>query len=339
MAYRIAVIGATGNVGRELLSTLAERNFPASHIDALSSSRSLGREVSYGDRAPLRSQDLAKFDFGQTEIVFACAGGDVSRRVLPSLARSCALVIDNSSYFRMHDDVPLVIPEVNGSVLRDMGNESRLVANPNCSTIIMLLALAPLHGLSPICRVQASTYQSVSGAGRLAMDELFSQTKRVYTNDSKPSEYHTKRIAFNVIPHIDKFMDNGFTKEEWKMSCETKKILADDIELVAHCVRVPVFVGHAISLFVEFSGSIDLRQARAALRGGSGIMYHDKREDGGYTTPAECSGEDSVYVSRLRRDPTCSNGLVLWAVGDNLRKGAALNAVQIAERAIAEQLL
>ncbi len=339
MPYNIAVIGATGNVGRELLAMLAERDFPVSNIDALASSQSIGKEVSFGDSSSLRAQNLDNFDFSSSDIVFACAGAEVSARVLPSLSRSCPLVIDNSSHFRMHKDVPLVIPEVNGEALQELGNSNRLVSNPNCSTIISLLALAPLHRLTRISRVQASTYQSVSGGGRAAMDELFSQTKKVYINESGSPQHHTKRIAFNVIPHIDKFLSDGFTKEEWKMSVETKKILDSRIELVAHCVRVSVFIGHAIALFVEFEGPIDIRDAKAALRDGAGVSLLDEPIDGGYVTPVDCAGEDDVYVSRLRKDFSRPNSLVLWAVGDNLRKGAALNAVQIAERAISDKIL
>ena len=339
MSYNIAIIGATGNVGRELLSMLAERDFPASNIDALASSHSLGKEVSYGENSSLRAQNLDTFDFSRSDIVFACAGGEVSARVLPALARTCPLVIDNSSHFRMHKNVPLVIPEVNGEALQQLGNKRRLVANPNCSTIISLLALAPLHRHTRISRVQASTYQSVSGGGRVAMDELFSQTKKTFTNEPSTPQHHTKRIAFNVIPHIDKFLPDGSTKEEWKMSVETKKILDDKIELVAHCVRVSVFVGHAIALFVEFESPIELKDARRVLRSSAGVTLLDKPIDGGYVTPIDCVGEDLVYVSRLRKDFSRPNSLILWAVGDNLRKGAALNAVQIAERAISDKLL
>ena len=337
MSHNIAVIGATGNVGRELVSILAERNFPAQRIDALASSQSLGTDVAYGDKT-LKAQHLEEFDFSQTHIAFACAGADVSQKLLPKLAEQIPLVIDNSSYFRLHEDVPLVIPEVNPEALQQLGNK-RLVANPNCSTIIALLALAPLHRINPIERVFAATYQSVSGAGRAAMDELFHQTKKIYTNEKKPSQHHTKQIAFNIIPHIDTFLDSGKTKEEQKMHLETKKILDENINLSALCVRVPVFVGHALALFATCTQPVNIEESRAALGQAHGVTLFDKQQDGGYITPTECAADDAVFVSRTHIDTSDPKTLVLWAVGDNLRKGAALNAVQIAEQALKDNIL
>ncbi len=336
-SHNIAVIGATGNVGRELVSILAERNFPAKRIDALASSQSLGTDISYGDKT-LKAQNLEGFDFSQTHIVFACAGAAVSRKVLPRLAEKIPLVIDNSSHFRLHEDVPLVIPEVNPDALQQLGNK-RLVANPNCSTIVALLALAPLHRVNPLRRILAATYQSVSGAGRSAMDELFQQTKKIYTNEKTPSRHHTKQIAFNVIPHIDAFLANRKTKEEEKMHLETKKILDENINLSALCVRVPVFVGHALALFAACEHPVDLPASQRAIRQAHGVTLFDKQQDGGYITPVECAAEDSVFVSRMHVDPSDPQTLILWAVGDNLRKGAALNAVHIAEQALEDNIL
>ncbi len=337
MSYNIAVIGATGNVGRELVSILAERNFPATRIDALASSQSIGTDIAYGDKT-LKAQKLEGFDFAQTHITFACAGGTLSAELLPSLAEKIPLVIDNSSHFRLHKDVPLVIPEVNPQALQQLGKQ-KLVANPNCSTITALLALAPLHRINPIHRVVAATYQSVSGAGRAAMDELFQQTKKIYTNEKTPSQHHTKQIAFNVIPHIDKFLDNRKTKEEEKMHLETKKILDENINLSALCVRVPVFVGHALALFATCAEPVDLSASQRALEAAEGVVLFDKQQDGGYITPIECAAEDAVFVSRMHIDPSAPQTLILWAVGDNLRKGAALNAVQIAEQALKDNIL
>ena len=337
MSHNIAVIGATGNVGREIVSILAERNFPVKRIDALASSQSLGTDVAYGDKI-LKAQELEGFDFSQTHIAFACAGAEISQKMLPQLAEKIPLVIDNSSHFRMHDDVPLVIPEVNPQALQQLTNK-RLVANPNCSTIVALLALAPLHQINPLQRVVAATYQSVSGAGRAAMDELFQQTKKIYTNEKIPSKHHTKQIAFNIIPHIDKFLPNRKTKEEQKMHLETKKILDENINLSALCVRVPVFVGHAIALFATCKDPINLQASQSALEKAHGVTLFDKRQDAGYITPVECAAEDSVFVSRMHIDPDDPQTIILWAVGDNLRKGAALNAVQIAEQAIKDKIL
>ena len=337
MGYRVAVVGATGNVGREILQTLAERDFPADDVIALASERSVGAEVSFGEDETLKVQDLATFDFTGIDIVLSSPGAKVSAIHAPRAARAGAVVIDNTSQFRMDPDVPLVVPEVNPDAIA--GYERRnIIANPNCSTIQMVTALKPLHDLVPIRRVVVATYQSTSGAGKEAMDELFTQTRGIYVNDPVKPELFTKQIAFNVIPHIDVFMDDGSTKEEWKMTVETKKILDPRIKVTATCVRVPVFVGHAEAVNVEFEGPLSLEEARAALREAPGVALVDHRTDGGYVTPAECVGEDGVFVSRLREDPTVENGLNLWVVSDNLRKGAALNAVQIAERLVSDYL-
>ncbi len=333
MGYRVAVIGATGNVGREMLSTLAERRFPADEVVALASDRSAGTRVSFGEDDVLVVQDLAKFDFKGIDIALSSPGAKVSAVHSPRAAAAGAVVIDNTSYFRMDRDVPLVVPEVNPEALAGYGKRN-IIANPNCSTIQMVVALKPLHELFRIKRVVVSTYQSTSGAGKEAMDELFNQTRAIYVN--QPIEHHkfTKQIAFNVIPHIDVFMEDGFTKEEWKMAVETRKILDPDIAVVATCVRVPVFVGHAEAVFIECERPVDLKAARAALRDAPGIGLVDHQADEGYVTPVEATGEDKVFVSRLRIDPSVENGLALWVVADNLRKGAALNAVQIAESLI-----
>jgi aspartate-semialdehyde dehydrogenase len=329
MGYKVAVIGATGNVGREMLSTLAERKFPVSDVIPLASERSVGRKVTFGDDE-LKVQDLAKFDFRGVDIALSSPGAKVSAVHSPRAGKAGCVVIDNTSYFRMDPDVPLVVPEVNSGAIAGF-TKKNIIANPNCSTIQMVVALKPLHEAARIKRVVVSTYQSVSGAGKDAMDELFNQTRAVYVNQPIEREKFTKQIAFNVIPHIDVFMDDGFTKEEWKMRVETKKILDPDIDVVATCVRVPVFVGHAEAVFVEFEKPITEAEARRVLRNAPGISVVDHRTDEGYVTPLEATGEDKVYVSRLRADPTVTNGLVFWCVADNLRKGAALNAVQIAE--------
>ena len=333
MGYKIAVAGATGAVGYELLNILAERDFPADRMVALASAKSKGREVSWGDET-LVVEDLATYDFSGTDIALFSPGGKVSAEHAPRAAAAGCVVIDNTSHFRMDKDVPLVIPEVNPDALA--GYKARnIIANPNCSTMQMLVAIKPLHDLATIERIVVATYQAVSGAGRSAMDELWNQTKGMYVNDDPTINNFTKRIAFNVIPHIDEFMDDGSTKEEWKMAQETKKILDSDIEVMATCVRVPVFVGHAEAVHLEFERPISVKQARRALSRAPGVVVVDKRDDGGYITPMECTGEDAVYVSRIRVDPTVNNGLALWVVSDNLRKGAALNAVQIAEQLIA----
>jgi aspartate-semialdehyde dehydrogenase len=337
MGFKVAVVGATGNVGREILTTLAERNFPADEVVALASSASVGKEVSFGEDDILKVQALDTFNFKGIDIVLSSPGGKVSAQFAPRAAKAGAVVIDNTSHWRMEPDVPLVVPEVNPQAIA--GYEKRgIIANPNCSTIQMVVALKPLHDLARIKRVVVATYQSVSGAGRAAMDELFSQTRGVYVNDPIKPEQLTKQIAFNVIPHIENFMDDGSTKEEWKMAVETRKILDPDIAVTATCVRVPVFVGHAEAINVEFERPLSEDRARTALRNASGIVVLDHRADEGYVTPAEAAGEDAVYVSRIRRDPTVPHGLNLWVVADNLRKGAALNAVQIAEILAADHL-
>jgi aspartate-semialdehyde dehydrogenase len=330
MGYKIAVAGATGAVGREMLQTLEERNFPADDVVALASKGSIGVEVSYGEKRILKIQALDEFDFTGTDIALFSAGASVSKEFAPKAAKQGAVVIDNSSYFRMDADVPLIVPEVNADAIKGY-TKRNIIANPNCSTTQLVMALKPLHDVFKVKRVVVSTYQSVSGAGKPGMDELFNQTRAVYVNDPVENTEFTKKIAFNCIPHIDVFMDDGYTKEEWKMTAETRKILDPDISLVAHCVRVPVFIGHAEAVFVETEKPIDEQGARDVLSAFPGVVLVDHREDAGYVTPQECAGEDAVYISRLRRDPTVNNGLVFWCVSDNLRKGAALNAVQIAE--------
>jgi aspartate-semialdehyde dehydrogenase len=330
MGYKVAVAGATGNVGREILSILAEREFPVDEVIPLASERSAGQEVSFGEDDVLKVQDLSKFDFKGVDIGLFSPGGKVSAEYAPVAARAGAVVIDNTSHFRMDPDVPLVVPEVNPQAIAGYAKKN-IIANPNCSTIQMVVALKPLHELATIKRVVVSTYQSVSGAGKEGMDELFNQTRAIYVNDPLNREQFTKQIAFNCIPHIDVFMDDGSTKEEWKMVAETKKILDPKIKLTATCVRTPVFIGHGESINVEFEKPIDEEAARDALQAQEGIVVFDHRVDEGYVTQAECAGEDAVYVSRVRSDSTVENGLSMWVVSDNLRKGAALNAVQIAE--------
>jgi aspartate-semialdehyde dehydrogenase len=337
MGYKVAVIGATGNVGREMLQTLAERNFPVDQVIALASERSVGREVSFGDKEILKVKDLAKFDFKGVDIALSSPGAKVSAQHSPRAAAAGCVVIDNTSHFRMDPDVPLVVPEVNPQAIA--GYKKRgIIANPNCSTIQMVVALKPLHELGKIKRVVVSTYQSVSGAGKEAMDELFDQTRAIFVNDPIKPERFTKQIAFNVIPHIDSFMDDGATKEEWKMTVETRKILDPAIEVHATCVRVPVFIGHGEAVNVEFEKPVSEAQARAALSKAPGVIVVDHRANEGYVTPIEAAGEDAVYVSRIRKDPSIKNGLSFWCVSDNLRKGAALNAVQIAEVLVRDYL-
>ncbi|MEA1650119.1 aspartate-semialdehyde dehydrogenase [Nitrospirillum sp. BR 11164] len=336
MGYKVAVVGATGNVGREMLQILAEREFPVSEVVALASERSIGSEISFGDD-DLRVQDLAKFDFTGTDIVLSSAGAKVSAQFAPKAAAAGAVVIDNTSHFRMDPDVPLVVPEVNPEAIAGYKKKG-IIANPNCSTIQMVVALKPLHDLARIRRVVVSTYQSVSGAGKEAMDELFTQTRAIYVNDPVEKKQFTKQIAFNVIPHIDVFMEDGTTKEEWKMTVETKKILDPSIKVTATCVRVPVFIAHSEAINVEFENPISADEARAALRRAKGVSLIDHQADEGYVTPVEAAGDDLVFVSRLREDFTVENGLNLWVVSDNLRKGAALNAVQIAERLVKDHL-
>ena len=330
MNFKLAVVGATGAVGREMLSILAERSFPASTVAAVASERSVGAEVSFGEEQILKVEDLDQFDFADIDIALFSPGAKVSAVHAPRAAKAGAVVIDNTSYFRMEPDVPLVVPEVNAGAIAQY-EKRRIIANPNCSTIQMVVALKPLHDLARIKRVVVATYQSVSGAGREAMDELFNQTRSIYVNDPVQKEQFTKQIAFNCIPHIDVFMEDGSTKEEWKMAAETRKILDPEIAVSATCVRVPVFIGHAEAVNVEFERPISVEEARAALKHAPGVSVIDHRVDEGYVTPQESAGEDPVYVSRIRRDPTVKHGLNLWVVSDNLRKGAALNAVQIAE--------
>lgn len=337
MGYKVAIVGATGNVGREMLTILAERNFAADEVVALASRRSLGVEVSYGDRT-LKVKALEHYDFSDTDLCLMSAGGAISKEWSPKIAAQGCVVIDNSSAWRYDPDVPLVVPEVNADAVGDF-RKKNIIANPNCSTIQLVVALKPLHEKAGVKRVSVSTYQSVSGAGKEAMDELFSQTRAIFTAGSAETKKFPKRIAFNVIPHIDVFMEDGSTKEEWKMVQETKKILDPKIELFATCVRVPVFIGHAEAVHVEFDKPLSVDEAREVLRQAPGVLVVDKREDGGYTTPFEAVGEDATYVSRIRADKTVPNGLAFWCVSDNLRKGAALNTIQIAEALINRKLL
>jgi aspartate-semialdehyde dehydrogenase len=329
MGYKVAVVGATGNVGREMLNILAEREFPADEVVALASRRSMGTEVSFGDKT-LKCKTLEHFDFSDIDICLMSAGSPVAKEWAPKIVAAGAVVIDNSSYYRYDSDVPLVVPEVNADAVAGFSKKG-IIANPNCSTAQLVVALKPLHDKATIKRVVVATYQSVSGAGKEAMDELFSQTKAVFTMAEIETKHFPKRIAFNIIPQIDVFLDDGFTKEEWKMVVETKKILDPKIKVVATCVRVPVFIGHSEAVNIEFENPITADEARDILRSAPGCLVIDKREPGGYVTPYECAGEDATYISRIREDATVENGLVLWCVSDNLRKGAALNAVQIAE--------
>ena len=338
MGYRVAVVGATGNVGREMMNVLSEREFPADEVFAIASRRSQGTEVSFGDKT-LRCQDLEQFDFSKVDICLMSAGSSVAKDWAPRIAAKGCVVIDNSSYWRNDIDVPLVVPEVNADAVRGFTKKG-IIANPNCSTAQMVVALKPLHDVATIKRVVVSTYQSVSGAGKDAMDELWQQTKGKYVpgTEHEPKKF-PKQIAFNCIPQIDVFMEDGYTKEEWKMLVETKKILDPKIMVTATCVRVPVFVGHSESINLEFEKPITADEAREILRKAPGIMVVDKREPGGYITPVEAAGEFATYVSRIREDSTVENGLAFWCVSDNLLKGAALNAVQIAEVLINRGLL
>ena len=331
MAYKVVVVGATGSVGREMLNILAERQFPVSEVAALASGRSQGDIIDFGEGGrELKVQNLEHFDFTGWDIALFAAGSGPARDYAPKAAAAGCTVIDNSSLFRMEHNVPLIVPEVNPQAI-DGYLKRNIIANPNCSTAQMVVALKPLHDAATIKRIVVSTYQSVSGAGKAGMDELFEQTRAVFVGDPKTSHKFTKQIAFNVIPHIDAFMPDGQTKEEWKMVVETRKILGADIEVTATCVRVPVFVGHSEAINVEFERPLSVKEAQSILREAPGIMLVDKHEDGGYITPIECVGEYATYVSRVRKDPTVPHGLNLWVVSDNLRKGAALNAVQIAE--------
>ncbi len=330
MGYRVVVAGATGNVGREMLNILAEREFPVDEIVALASRKSLGSECSFGDKT-LKTKDLDTFDFTGWDIALFAIGSEATAIYAPKAAKAGCVVIDNSSLYRYDPDVPLVVPEVNPEAVLGYSKKN-IIANPNCSTAQMVVALKPLHDRATIKRVVVSTYQSVSGAGKEGMDELWEQTKGMYVpgQEREPAKF-TKQIAFNVIPHIDKFLDSGETKEEWKMVAETKKILDTKIKVTATCVRVPVFVGHSEAINIEFEDFLDEDEARDILREAPGIMVIDKREDGGYVTPVECVGDYATFISRIRQDSTIDNGINLWCVSDNLRKGAALNAVQIAE--------
>ena len=337
MGFKITVAGATGNVGREMLNILEERGFPVDEVVALASRRSVGTEVSYGDRT-LKVKDLASYDFSDTDICLMSAGGSVSKEWSPRIGRQGCVVIDNSSAWRYDQDVPLIVPEVNPDAIEGFTRKN-IIANPNCSTAQLVVALKPLHDRARIRRIVVATYQSVSGAGKEGMDELFEQTRAVFVADPISTKKFTKRIAFNVIPHIDVFMEDGTTKEEWKMVAETKKMLDPKIRLTATCVRVPVFIGHSEAVNIEFESPITADEAREILREAPGCLVIDKREDGGYITPLESAGEDATYISRIREDSTVDNGLNMWIVSDNLRKGAALNAVQIAELLVARGLI
>jgi aspartate-semialdehyde dehydrogenase len=337
MGYKVAVVGATGNVGREMLEILAERKFPADEVVPVASRRSQGVDVSFGDKT-LKCRALENCDFSDVDICLMSAGSSVSKEWSPKIAAQGAVVIDNSSQWRYDSDVPLVVPEVNADAVAGFRKKG-IIANPNCSTAQLVVALKPLHDKAKIKRVVVATYQSVSGAGKEAMDELFAQTKSVFTMDEMESKKFPKRIAFNLIPHIDVFMEDGYTKEEWKMVAETKKILDPKIKLTATCVRVPVFVSHSEAVNVEFENPITADEARDILRSAPGCIVIDKREAGGYVTPYEATGEDATYISRIREDGTVENGLMMWVVSDNLRKGAALNAIQIAEVLINRKLI
>jgi len=337
MGYKVAVVGATGNVGREMLNILAERQFPADQVIALASSRSIGTEVSYGDKT-LKCKQLDHYDFADTDICLMSAGGDTSKEWSPRIGAQKCVVIDNSSAFRYDQDVPLIVPEVNADAVVGF-TKKYIIANPNCSTAQLVVALKPLHDFATVTRVVVSTYQSVSGAGKEGMDELDRQTKSLYSLGDVQVKKFPKRIAFNLIPQIDVFMEDGYTKEEWKMMVETKKILDPKIKLTATCVRVPVFISHSEAVNVEFERPITVEEARKILRAAPGVLVIDKHEPGGYITPHEAAGEDATYVSRIREDATVENGLTFWCVSDNLRKGAALNAIQIAETLINRKLI
>ena len=337
MALRVAVVGATGNVGRELLNIMDERAFPADKVHAVASRRSVGRKVSYGDRT-LLCEDLDTFDFSQVDLVLMSAGGSVSKEWSPKIAEAGAIVVDNSSAWRMDPEVPLVVPEVNGEAVLGYGAKN-IIANPNCSTAQLVVALKPLHQAAGIKRVVVSTYQSASGAGKAGMDELWTQTKGMFVNDAPTPDVFSKQIAFNVIPQIDVPMEDGSFKEEWKMRMETKKIVDESIELVATCVRVPVFVGHSEAVNVELEDPLTVDEARELFRNADGVQLIDNIEDDQFITPVDCVGEWASYVSRVRKDPTVENGLIFWNVSDNLRKGAALNAVQIGEELIKRGVL
>ena len=336
MGIKVSIVGATGNVGREFLSIIKERKFPIDELFLLASSKSEGKKLSFGKKE-ISVKDLKKFDFKKCKLVFSSAGSKIASEFASKAVNSGCIVIDNSSYFRMDPDVPLVVPEVNPGDLNKIKNG--IIANPNCSTIQMVMVLKPLHDLVPIKRVVVSTYQSTSGAGRPHMDELFEQTKDIFANNQIKKKFFTKQIAFNVIPHIDSFLEDGQTKEEWKMQVETQKILDKNIQVSATCVRVPVFVGHGEAVNIEFEKEISEDKLKETLQKSPGISVVDYRKDEGYVTPEECAGEDKVFVSRIRKDSTLKNGISLWIVADNLRKGAALNAIQIGEELINKKVL
>ncbi|EJF78794.1 Aspartate-semialdehyde dehydrogenase 2 [Candidatus Bartonella washoeensis] len=337
MNFKVAVVGATGNVGREMLAILEERGFPAHEVVPLASRRSLGQTVSYGEKT-LKVKALDTYDFSDTDLCLMSAGGSISKEYAPKIGATGCVVIDNSSTWRYDTSIPLIVPEVNSEAIGGFSKHN-IIANPNCSTIQLVLALKPLHDAAIIKRVVVSTYQSVSGAGKEGMDELFEQSRAVFVADPITSKKFTKRIAFNVIPHIDVFMEDGYTKEEWKMVVETKKILDPKIKLTATAVRVPVFIGHAEAVHVEFEKPLSANEAQTILRDAPGCQLIDKHEDGGYITPYECTGEDDTFISRVREDITVENGLAFWIAADNLRKGAALNAIQIAELLISRNLI
>ncbi|AQX27766.1 MULTISPECIES: aspartate-semialdehyde dehydrogenase [unclassified Bartonella] len=337
MNFKVAVVGATGNVGREMLTILEERCFPAREVVPLASRRSLGQSVSYGNKT-LKIKALDTYNFSDTDLCLMSAGGNISKEYTPKISAAGCVVIDNSSTWRYDINVPLIVPEVNAESIRAFSKRN-IIANPNCSTIQLVVALKPLHDAAIIKRVVVSTYQSVSGAGKEGMDELFEQSRAVFVADPILLKKFTKRIAFNIIPHIDVFMEDGYTKEEWKIMAETKKILDPKIKLTATAVRVPVFIGHAESVNVEFEKPLSVNEARTLLRNTPGCQIIDKQEDGGYISPYECTGEDDIFISRIREDTTVKNGLAFWVVADNLRKGAALNAVQIAELLISRNLI
>ena len=331
MGYRVVVAGATGNVGREMLNILAEREFPIDEIAVVASSRSQGVHVEFGDTdRKLKVQNIENFDWTGWDIALFAIGSEATLKYAPIAAAAGCVVIDNSSLYRMDPDVPLIVPEVNPDAIAGYKRKN-IIANPNCSTAQLMVVLKPLHDYAKILRVSMATYQSVSGAGKEGMDELFEQSRNIFVGDSAEAKKFTKQIAFNVIPHCGDFLDDGSTSEEWKLVVETKKILDPKIKVIATCVRVPVFVGHSEAVHIEFENEISAKKAQSILRESPGVMLVDKREDGGYITPVECVGDFATYVSRIREDSTVDNGLALWCVSDNLRKGAALNAVQIAE--------
>ena len=336
MGIKVSIVGATGNVGREFLSIIEERKFPVEELFLLASSKSEGKKLSFGKKK-ISVLDLKKFDFKKCDLVFFSCGSKTASQFAPKATDSGCIIIDNSSYFRMDPNVPLIVPEVNSKDLQTI--KKKIIANPNCSTIQMVMVLKPLHDIARIKRVVVATYQSTSGAGRPQMDELFEQTKDIFANNQIKKKFFTKQIAFNVIPHIDTFLEDGQTKEEWKMQVETQKIMDKNIQVSATCVRVPVFIGHGEAVNIEFENEISEDKVRKTLKKSPGISVVDYRQDEGYVTPEECTGEDKVFVSRIRKDNTLKNGISLWIVADNLRKGAALNAIQIGEELIKKKIL